>query len=512
MTRGAPVRDGRKEVLRPEQLEQPHSHYKTPGTKGLTFTPEEAAAAMDMWLERPDLFARDVLRVDMWEKQVEIAMAVRDHPRVSVCSCNAIGKDFTAAQVVLWWIAMHERCMVVVLAPTWHQLYDLTFREIHASYNRSLIPFGGRLNKVGLELGEGRRVIGLATDRKERIMGIHAENLLVVVTEASGMNEEVMEGAETLAAGGNARLLLLGNPTAEKGTFYRSHHDLKDMYFTLQIGWEDTPNFKAGRDERPYLITWEWVTSRKRKWGLDSPLYEIHVEGRFPRTSADGAIPYEWAAAAGRRYTEQALEPRRRTHRFVVGIDVSRGGEAETVVQRRVGPWFANPEVYQGIKTSTAVRDIIRNLVEKENPDRIYVDATGLGGAIVDECWELGYYQVEPVYTGSGANDPKVYGNLRAELWFLLRRWLQPDNEEDEENLLAAIPNDETLIAQLAQPHYHYNPNGKIVLESKQDMRKRGLDSPDRADALVLTFMEDLVGAGGTSQPGADLEAAILGE
>lgn len=462
-----------------------------------TFTKEDVGRAIESWRADPLPFIRDVLHADMWGSDVPgketgqclIARSVAQHTQTSVVSCNAIGKDYSAAQITLWWLAIWEEAAVITLAPSAHQVKDLTWRDIHKAYHQSAIPFGGQLNQTSLQIDDRRFATGLSTDKKERVMGIHNPHLLVIVTEASGMDENVMEGIETLGAGGDAHILLLGNPTADQGTFYRSHHDLADLYKTIHIGYLDTPNFQPGEKERPYLVNPTWVEGRRRKWGDQSPLWEIHVEGRFPKQDPDSLIPYQVAFKAQKAWQEEAMRPSALTVAskkmpLIVGMDISRQGDSETVVCRRRGLIPSPFDIYEGPMMTTEARDIAIKIIKEENPNRFYVDATGIGGAVVDELDELGYHMVEPIYTGARASDASRFENMRAELWWKLRTWLQLEG--------GMLPEDDLLLTQVSAPKYGYSRRQLVKIESKDDLRSRGFKSPDRADALVLTLVDEL--------------------
>lgn len=254
--------------------------------------------------------------------QAKIMAAVRDHPRVSVKSCNSIGKDFAAGCLALWWPNQWDDGVVVTTAPTWHQVEDIQWkREIHRLYEGAKVTLGGRMMTTEYRLAPERVAFGLSVNNKEAIQGIHSEHLLVIVTEASAseFDDELVEGLDALMAGGTSKMLMLSNPTRQEGQFYRSHHNEQDQWFTISVSAFDTPNVQhcMSRPQHvipddchiviPGIISHEWVEAMRRKYGEDSDFWRVHVLGKFPRSGTDVIIPQDWIELALQRGYKEAM-------------------------------------------------------------------------------------------------------------------------------------------------------------------------------------------------------------
>lgn len=242
--------------------------------------------------------------------------AIRDHARVSVRSCNSVGKDFAAACITLWWVLMWEDAVVVTTAPTWHQVETIQWkREIHRLYEGATVPLPPRLMTTEYRISPEQAAFGISTNNKEALQGIHSNHILIIVTEASAreFDDELHEGLDALMAGGTAKMLLLSNPTRQEGQFYRSHHSEQDQWHSMHVGAFDTPNLRSctGLGEHtvpdgckllvPGLITHEWVEDMRQKYGEDSDFWRVHILGEFPQAGEDVVIPQEWIELAWER-------------------------------------------------------------------------------------------------------------------------------------------------------------------------------------------------------------------
>jgi len=436
----------------------------------------KAKLVLDRAQRDPVFFVRHVLGGDPWEKQEEVLNAVRDHRRVAVRACHGVGKTKVAAWVALWFLYCHRNSKVITTAPTWHQVENLLWREIHAAHATSRIPLGGKVLQTQIELGKQWFALGLSTDKPERFQGFHAENILLIVDEASGVDQRIFEAAEGFLTSPGAKLLLIGNPTQLSGEFYNAFRS--SLYHKIHISAFDSPNLKAGKIVRPYLVTPEWVEEKRIKWGEDSPMWYSRVLGEFPEQGDDTLIPLAWIEAAQRRWREYMKSEPKGDEPVELGVDVARYGSDSTVIVVRRGICAEIARVIRGqdtMQVAGAVIDVLRSTgaaVAK-------VDVVGLGAGVVDRLKE----QKQPVRemnAGEAAYDKERFVNRRAEWYWALRERFQAGD--------IAIPPDDELAAQLASLKYKFDSRGRIQTESKEDMRKRGLPSPDKADALVLAF------------------------
>src|SRR5271169_3747518 len=368
-------------------------------------------------------------------------------------------------------------------------------------------------NLTELRLGLGNYAIGFSTDKRDqgvRFQGFHSPNLLVIIDEAPGINADVWQAIEGIRAGGNVHLLVLGNPTIAGGPFHDAFTANREGWRTFTIDAFDTPNFGrlkrlAGGSKdrpvasapaveaamlellrvlpaehnaityssRPYLVSVPWARERLREWGTASPLWQSRVRGQFPEQSEDALISLAWLEAAKTRTIENAT-----TSELEAGVDVAGPGDDECVVYVRRGGQLidmlatAEPEP----------RGRVLAFIAPYKPQLISVnvDAIGIGYNFGLHIRDHGY-PVNNVNVGEAAPfNPERFQNMKAELYWALR-------ERFERGEIAGLT-DETTISQLATIRYVYTPQGRVKIESKDDARKRGVKSPDRAEALMLCF------------------------
>lgn len=355
---------------------------------------------------------------------------------------------------------------------TWHQVENLLWREMHHIYNLAKYPLGGQLLHTRLEIDKQWFAIGLSTDQPERFQGYHAENILLVVDEASGVGQGIFEAAEGFLTSRNAKLLLIGNPTKLSGEFYDAFRS--PLYHKIHISAYDSPNVKGDGEYRPYLVTKEWVEEKIVKWGENSPLWNTRVIGEFPEQSDDTLIPLAWVEAAQNRWaTTNAGTPEE------LGVDVARYGSDETIIVLRQG---MKAEVIAQLRKmdTMAVTGEIVSALRQTKATKAKVDVIGIGSGVVDRLKELSQ-PVQEMNVGMAANDNERFVNTRAEWYWGLRERFQAGD-------IAIPPNDDELAAQLSNIKYKFDSRGRIQIESKDEMKKRHLPSPDRADALMLSF------------------------
>ena len=251
---------------------------------------------------------------------------------------------FTAADLVQWWTVTGG--IVVTTASTWEQVKRLLWGEVHKSYAASRYPLGGELLQTELKFAPDCYAIGLSTNEGVRFQGFHGR-VFVVIDEAPGVRPEIWEAIEGIRAGGDVRVLALGNPTVRGGPFYDAFTTDRHEWATFTIDAFDTPNLagltlddlSALSDEeldhnvRPYLVTRRWVLEKFRAWGESSPLWKARVRGQFPDTSEDAVIPLSWVEQAHQRWRE--WDAAGRPSGFsCVGVDVGESGDSTVLALR----------------------------------------------------------------------------------------------------------------------------------------------------------------------------------
>jgi phage terminase large subunit len=437
---------------------------------------------LDYFRNYPDEFVREALGSHMYDRQVEMARAVQEHPRVSVVGCNGSGKDWASGRIILHWMITRYPAKVVVVGPTWRQVHDIVWNEVRAAYNSRRIQedWGLRLfdspRLESLSEPEKHFAVGLSTTDPYNLQGYHSPNLLVVVTEAHAVKQSHIEALRRLNP---KRLLLTGNAFATRGEFYESHHGSRDLWYPVTISAYDTPNLVPhapddGKPEYEGMVTRTNIEQRKVEWGEQSPMYLASVLAKFPDSLDDTIVPL-WAAveAANRTATAEG--------NVILACDVARFGQDRTVVVERQGDVARIKWRVQG-RNTMEIAGWLGAYVADNHVDTVVVDDTGVGGGVVDRLREISLNgaRLVPFQGGASARDKEHYSNAIAESWMLMRKWfLDEDGHAD-------IENDNSLISQISGRGYTYQSDKTIRLESKKDMVK----SPDEADALAMTFAQ----------------------
>ena len=238
----------------------------------------------------PYYFARRVLGVRPWHKQREILDSLLTHNRIAVKSGNGLGKGFTAAIALLWFLHTHKPAIALSTAPTFRQVRHILWRQIHHLHRRNPKTLGGQLHDTRWELAPDRYALGLSADTADQFQGFHSPNLLLIVDEAEGVAEPIYEAIEAIMTTAHAQLLLIGNPTTNSGAFRRAFHQEQQIYKTITMSALDSPNLTAGQTRIPGLATQQWVQQRANLWGTDNPLYQARILGQFPTQTQDALI------------------------------------------------------------------------------------------------------------------------------------------------------------------------------------------------------------------------------
>ena len=417
--------------------------------------------------KEPLWFADKVLGVSLWGKQKDILNLIRDNREVVVKSCNASGKTFVAAVAVHWWLLSFPNSIVITTAPTGRQVREVLWREIrNIAASGDLYPPNSIL-QTQLNMGPRWFALGLSTDEPDKFQGFHSEKLLVIVDEASGVTDGVFEAIDGLRP---TRLLLIGNPTTNMGRFANDFR-MKDVKH-VTISAFDTPNLQENKIVVGGLVTYEDVMKMKERYGEDSDVYRVRVLGEFPKSDSDTLIGLDEVVRAMNRDAETKFNWEKK-----MGVDVARFGNDRTAIVIRQGERVVK-KIVATQQDLMAVAGLVISTAKEESvkSENIFVDTIGYGAGVVDRLKEQGWY-VSAVNVAEVATDQERFANQRAEIFFKLKDWLKT----------GSLPNDDDFY-ELANIKYTYNSKGKIILESKEDMKKRGLDSPDVADALALTM------------------------
>lgn len=404
---------------------------------------------------------------------------MESNPRTSVASCHGVGKTFVSAATSLAFLYTNPNSIVITTAPTARQVKELLWREINELHTTRLGPELGRCLTTQLEIGPKWFATGLATDDPDKFQGFHASSgrLLAVVDEAAGVKREIYAAIDGILTAKACKLLLIGNPTATEGKFFDTHHKLRGTWNPIRISAFDSPNFTGETVPellRDTLVDTAWVDNAREEWGEESPLWKAKVLGQFPDQTEDGLIALSWIEAASSREDVVPEGP------VTAGVDVARHGACETVVYVCQGFKVLGMEAWRKQDFNYSCGRIL-DICAQYGVERIRVDATGMGMGLCDMLrseLRLSKRKVEEVYVGTKALEAGKFNMLRDELWWTMRMALR-------DGLLGGLQ-DERTKAQLLTMKYFFNRAGKIYVESKDDLLKRGEKSPDRADALCL--------------------------
>lgn len=463
--------------------------------EGKLVSPKQEAER-EYYLLHPVEWMEKKLGAFLWSKQKDIVNSVLYNRRTAVQSCFSGGKSFIAAAIVCWWIDCHKpgTARVVTSAPTGDQVRAILWHEIGRAHSKANLL--GRVNQTEWWLPVKNREELVAIGRKPNdyspasFQGIHEEYVLVVLDEAAGISKPLYDAVAGLLANEKCRLLSIGNPEDATSEFANECKPGSGAN-AIRISAFDTPNFTG--EEVPdslkaRLVSRVWVEERKQKWGESSPMYQSKVLGLFPESSTDGLIPISWIRAAQERDLPK-------TNPIELGVDVGGGNNANVIACRsgsfaRVIHADTNPDTMITLSNTLSA-------IETTSASKAKVDYIGIGHGAVDRAREMASDQkiiketpllagrakkVIGVEVGRAANDTEHYINLRAEGYWSLR-------ERFREGTIDIDPTDEDLASQLSS--IKYKPvSGRIQIESKKEMTKRGVASPDRADALMLSFLE----------------------
>lgn len=487
--------------------------------------------------------------------QREIAESVRDNRYTAVKSAHEIGKSLVAADLTAWWIDVHPpgEAFVITTAPTANQVSAILWREIGKTHKLAGLP--GRINRspipswyLGDELvGYGRK----PSDYEESaFQGIHARYVLVVIDEACGVAKHLYNAIRSIVANEHSRVLAIGNPD-DPGSHFKEICDPESIWNVIHLDALRTPNFcesivigpdpanpafpltaalmeaesipysteEVRIDLREMLVNPLFCEESLTDWcgvpknaadtmdraellrlvssrAADSPIFTSKVRGLFPSATRTGVIPLGWIELAINRWKDwqdsggdpsTVPNPTRR----VVGIDVAYGGMDETVLATRFGDCITKLSRFRNADTIETALHAVPYLAETGS--MAVVDVIGIGAGVVDRLREQGMSKTIGFNASEGtkrldASGELGFANCRSGAWWNAREMLDPAYGHD-----IALPPDDRLTGDLTAPHWRVMSGGKILVEGKDDIRKRIGRSTDAADAVVQAFWPHVV-------------------
>ena len=452
-----------------------------------------------VYLNDPVAWASDVLGKHMWSKQADIGRSLVENTHTAVVSCNGAGKSAVAGILGAWWIAVHDPYEVALIcsAPTYPQIARVLFRELKDNHKQAAIngfSLPGHINQseewklddeYGTLIGFGRRPAD--TDIVSAFQGIHRRFVFVVLDEAGGIPVDLYTAAEAVTTTADSRVLAIGNPDRRGTEFHRIFRE-DDTWNKIHISAFDTPNFtgEVVPDElKPLLIQPSWVERQKIAWGEDSARYKSKILGEFPE---EDDTTFFSQHALDKSIDCDIIEDM--TVPVVLGVDVARFGEDDSVIYSNRGGRLRHVATWNktnAVESANRIHETAIGLGATE----VRVDGTGLGAPIVDMLASMSEdrYIVISIVGSAASPDNTRWLNARAAGYDSLR-------EKMLNGMIDIDMGDKDLTDEMMVIKYKFSSKGSIQIESKDDMRSRGLKSPDRLDAAMYAGldMSQLVG------------------
>lgn len=403
--------------------------------------------------------------------------------REATTSGNGVGKSALVSILILWLTSTFEDTKGVVTANTETQLKTKTWAELgkwfHMFIGRELFHMTATALYARDPAHERTWRVDMVPWSESNVVafqGLHNEGkrLFIIFDEASGIFDGIWDAADGCMtdAGTQRFFFVFGNPNLPKGRFKECFPGGREAFRWTSRGVDSRDVSFTDKNE---------INSWIALWGEDSDFVRVRVRGVFPRTGSQQFISPELANDAARREVDVYVHDP-----LVIGVDVARFGDDESVIYFRKGrDGRSIPAIRRrGIDTMT-LAGLAAGAFLEHRADAIFVDGTGVGGGVVDRLRQLNVPVIDVQFAAKAdlGGDGIVYANKRAEIWGSLRDWLAH----------GAIPDEPELVAELCGPEYGYNLQGALQLEGKKEMKARGLASPDRGDALALTFAYPVV-------------------
>lgn len=457
----------------------------------MTKTLEIFQKRIPLYRKNIKLFAWEMFKFipDKWQDDV-FCDIVTDN-RITVKSGQGVGKTAITAIILLWFLSCFSYPRIVATAPTKQQLNDVLWSEVAKWQEKSpVLKKILKWTKTYVYMkGHDKRWFAVAktATKPENMQGFHEDNMLFIVDEASGVADTIMEAILGTLSGENNKLLMLGNPTKTSGVFYDSHTVDRALYKCHTVNSENVARVNKKN-----------IENLKKKYGEDSNVVRVRVYGEFPTQEDDVFIPLSIIEQCSSKLYE--LPDSNKSPNIILGVDIARFGNDETIIYRNAQGRLKIMAERKGQDLMATAGDVIRIYKKTINefPEyrgKIYVniDDTGLGGGVTDRLKEVKKEQqlyrlaVVPINaaekietdTKAGKEAAEYYNDLTTHMWACLKELIEHKEIELED--------DADTVAQLSTRKYRIASNGKIEIEGKDEMKKRGLKSPDRGDAAALS-------------------------
>jgi hypothetical protein len=425
-----------------------------------------------------------------WQRQV--LADLRDHikqnngkvdfdtARLAIASGRGIGKSALVSWLVIWMLSSRIGSTTIVSANSEAQLRSVTWAEITKWLAMSLnshwfeiaatriMPAKWLTELVERDLKKGTRYWSVegrlwSEENPDAYAGVHNfDGVMLIFDEASGIPDSIWSVSDGFFTENTPHRfhLAFSNPRRNTGYFYETFHSKRAFWQTRVIDARDV----EGTDKNLYQRIID-------EYGPDSYQASVEVYGNFPSEGDDQFIGSTLVDDAMKRTpAKDATAP------IVIGVDPARFGADATVIAVRQGRDILELRRHRGADTMEVAGHVI-DAIEEFKPALVCIDEGGLGAGVVDRLKEQ-RYKIRGVNFGNKAKNQTMWGNKRAEMWGAMRDWLKTGH----------IPTDRFLKTDLISPRTKPDSKGTLFLESKKDMKARGLASPDAADAIAVTF------------------------
>ena len=441
------------------------------------------------YADHPVEFVEDIIGAKPDEEQAKILRSVAKNQLTTVRSGHGVGKSTVEAWVVIWFMVTRPFPKIPCTAPTQHQLFDILWAEVSKWLRHNKVLANELIwtkEKVYMRgYPEEWFAVARTASKPDALQGFHAEDVLYIIDEASGVDDSIFEPVLGALSTPGARLLMCGNPTQLSGFFYDSHTKNRASYATFHIDGR-----KSSR------VSQEFVQTIINMYGEDSDVFRVRVAGEFPLQEDDIFIPL--SLVENSIMTE--FSPRKNPNLVHIGCDVARFGDDKTVIGYKIDEKIMFYKKRQGQDTMKTADDIImlgEELLQRyklDTPIPVKVDDGGVGGGVVDRLRQIKrnnperfwWLEIYPVNFGERIRH-KYYHDSTSYMMSVVKKLLQPFDEEGNRKPVELIlPDDNDLVAQLSGRKYSLTEASKIKIESKKEVKKRGQPSPDEADCVLL--------------------------
>ncbi len=450
---------------------------------------------------REDIFAFcGALNFTPTNQQAKLLSAVQRAQRgedlnwIACKSGQGPGKTTVSAVIGLWRCWQAVDALTIVTAPTMRQCREVWLVEAKRRLDAAdpTISRWFRVTKTKIEIG-GRPDWGVkcvTATREENAQGFHEPNMTVIMEEASGIPRELVTQFKGTLSNPNALLLQIGNPNTRDCDFFSCFNTFRHRWQTYTFNAEDTAN------EYPHIVSPQRNKDLEEEFGRDSDVYRVRVLGEFPHTDPNCVLSSEdLEPCTIKSNILRCAKIPRETGELAkqFGIDFARFGGDESVIYRRSGMSIVEWERFAHTDPNHVVNHAFRMQTEAGWRDKecwFVGDAGGMGQGVMGNFHDAGKQIVE--FHNGGKPTERDYANKITQAWFHFARLVKKKQ--------VCIPKDNRLIQQLSTRQYFTDQKGRLILEKKDDYIKRGHDSPDRADALVMTYWDDVEAVANLSQ------------